>query len=62
MFHKAGKEEVYITEGEQQVKIFKTYYESSKLFPYTNELKFNTYSYPFVKSSHAIFTKYNHVQ
>lgn len=41
MFHKAGKE-VCITEGEQQVKIFKTYYESSKLFPYTRKLKFNT--------------------
>lgn len=51
MFHQAGKEEVYITEGEQQVKIFKTY-KSSKLFPYTSELKFNTInSYPFVKSS-----------
>ena len=41
MFHQAGKEEVYITEGEQQVKLFKTC-KSSKLFPYTNELKFNT--------------------
>lgn len=42
MFHKAGKEEVYIIEGEEQVKIFKTYYGSSKLFPYTSQLKFNT--------------------
>ena len=41
MFHKAGMVDVYFTEGDQKVKIFKTY-KSSKLFPYTNELKFNT--------------------